>query len=372
MTKLKILSLFFIVSIMLLVTAVVKQSTSSQNALAWGGGCNGDFYSVSTPLNDLGANEYMRMSIPPGGTPTATGVTGGLYPNGANNRPLDHNQAGIALAHTIVPLDTSGTPAENGRIVMISIGMSNTFQEFQEFVNLANADPDVNPSVAIVNGAQPGQVAPDWLDPNAATWQEVNNRMASGGLTPDQVQIAWVKVVRAGTGMGAFPQFPQALQSDLETIVQNLKTNYPNIKLAYLSSRTRSYDYDGDGTGPGLSPEPIAFETGFAVKWLLEQQIVDGDLNYDANNGAVVSPWLSWGAYLWIDGENPRSDGRVWLPIDLVTDCTHPSDSGELKAAEMLLEFFKSDETTIPWFLAEGVEPPVESYELYIPMALKN
>lgn len=38
--------------------------------------CTGEFIPVSTPLNDLGANEYVRMD----GTPT--GFIGGLYPGG--------------------------------------------------------------------------------------------------------------------------------------------------------------------------------------------------------------------------------------------------------------------------------------------------
>jgi hypothetical protein len=116
----------------------------------------------------------------------------------------------------------------------------------------------------------------------------------------------------------------------------------------------------------GLSPEPIAFETGFAVKWLLAQQIVDGELNYDANNGPVVAPWLAWGPYLCIDGENPRSDGRVWTQVDLAPDCTHPSESGELKVAGMLLEFFRSVSTTFSWFLADGGYP----HKLYMPLLL--
>jgi hypothetical protein len=47
---------------------------------------------------------------------------------------------------------------------------------------------------------------------------------------------------------------------NLEAIARNLRTHYPNLKIAFFSSRTRSYTY-----WRGLSPEPLAFETGFAV-----------------------------------------------------------------------------------------------------------
>lgn len=332
---------------------------------AVGGECAGTFYSVSLPLNDLGASEYLRINgDPPTEPPTPTGVDGGLYPGGVNTRPATHEAAGMALAENIVPLNNAGEPATDGRIVMISIGMSNTAQEFQEFVTLANADPDLHPLLAIVNGAQPGQTSDDWADPAAPAWDVVDQRLISGFLSPAQVQIAWVKLAQTGTG--GFPAKAQALQADLEAVAQNLKTRYPNIKLAYLSSRTRSYTY-----WQGLSPEPVAFETGFAVRWLIEQQLNgDPDLNYDPASGPAVAPWLAWGPYLWIDGLNPRSDGRVWLPEDLAPDCTHPSPGGELKVADMLLDFFKSDATTAPWFLADGV--PISPYEIYLPILLKE
>lgn len=345
--------------LILAVTAVTLAATppSILSAAHAGGGCDRPFVSVSVPLNDLGAAEYVRMD----GTPT--GFYGGLYPGGSNSRPLPHTQVGLALAQQIVPLDTSGAPAANGRVVMVGIGMSNTFSEYQAFAQAAYADPDIASALFLLNGAQPGQTASAWVDPNAPTWDEVDNRLAAHSFTPAQVQAAWVKL--AQTGGGAFPAKAQSLQADLVAVARNLKIRYPNIKLAYFSSRTRAYDLMDDGLPPDLSPEPVALETGFAVKWLIEQQL-NGDptLNFDPANGPVVAPWLSWGPYLWIDGENARSDGRVWLPTDLQADCTHPAAGGNQKAAAMLLEFFKSDNTAVPWFLADGI---IYQYHVYLP-----
>lgn len=311
--------------------------------------CQGEFISVSQPLNDLGTDEYVRMD----GTPT--GHIGGLYPGGVNTRPNAHEAAGLAIAGQVTPLNAAGDPDPDGRIVMISVGMSNAAAEFIEFIDLAAADPDVNPQVTIINGAQPGQTAPAWTDPNAPTWDVVDQRLADAGLTPLQVQVAWVKQVRVGPG--AFPDKALDLQGDLEIIARNLKIRYPHTKLAYYSSRTRSYTY-----WQGLSPEPAAFETAFSVRWMLENQINgDPNLNYDPNLGPVMAPWLSWSAYLWIDGLNPRSDGRVWLPEDMAPDCTHPSDSGELKVAEQLLDFFKYDTTARLWFSVDPTTTPTPS-----------
>jgi hypothetical protein len=314
--------------------------------------CTGTHQDVSTPLNDLGNRPYVRMD---GGN---TGFTGGLYPGGSNTRPAAHELAGINISRQIVPLNAMGNPdPSQGKIVMISVGMSNTSMEFVFFMSLADDDASVNPRLVIVNGAQGGQISQAWTGPNAPTWQEVNRRLGVAGVSPQQVQVAWVKLTRVG--IGDFPAFASALQGDLEIIMHNLKTNYPNIKIVYLSSRTRSYLY-----WSGLSPEPAAFETGFAVKWLIESQINgDPDLNFDPRRGPVVAPYLSWGPYLWIDGLNPRSDGLVWTQQDLATDCVHPSTNGRQKVAQMLMNFFKRD-ATARWFRTPS------PYTYYLPLVI--
>ncbi len=298
---------------------------------------------------------------------------GGLYPNGSNTRPAAHNTAGIAIGNGIVPFGIDGWPNPDGHIVMIAVGMSNAAQEFRDFVNLAKEDAEINPRLALVNGAQPGAVSVDWVDPQAETWNEIDRRLNSGGLTPNQVQIAWVKNTQ--TGNGNFPEKIQSIQADLEQIARNLKIRYPNIQLAYFSSRTRSYTYWN-----GLSPEPTAFESGFAVKWMIEKQIAgEPQLNFDPHQGQAAAPFLSWGPYLWADGRNPRSDQMVWDHEDMAPDCTHPSRQGSAKVASMLMDFFKTDETTRTWFLDDVQDfptptptPTPDSYEVYTPIILKD
>jgi hypothetical protein len=236
--------------------------------------------------------------------------------------------------------------------------MSNTTQEFSTFVQLANADRAKNPQLVIVDGAQGGQDASRWTDPNAPTWATVNSRLRTAGVTPAQVQVAWVKQALAHpSSLGMFPAHAQVLQSDLEQIARNLKTNYPNIKLAYLSSRTRAYTNDPNT----LNPEPFAYESGFAVRWAIADQLASvSNLNFDPSKGAVVAPWLGWASYLWADGTNPRSDGFTWSCSDVQSDFTHPSASGRNKVAHELLAFFKTHATATPWFLRHTVtgQPP--------------
>ena len=41
----------------------------------------------------------------------------------------------------------------------------------------------------------------------------------------------------------------------------------------------------------------------------------------------------------------------MWSREDLGPDGTHPGDSGRVKVAKLLLDFFKSDPATRDWFL---------------------
>ncbi len=118
-------------------------------------------------------------------------------------------------------------------------------------------------------------------------------------------------------------------------------------------------------TGPnGLNPEPFAHESGFAVKWLIEEQIV-GNPTLRFTGPDAPAPWLAWGPYLWADGEVPREDGFVWTCADTASDFTHPSAAGSAKVADQLLSFFETELTARRWFLAPsrsscgllGIEP---------------
>lgn len=316
---------------------------------------------VAIPLTDLGDQPYVRMD----GQPTE--FIGGLYPGGVNQRPAAHEAAGLRAAAQIVPLDANGNPSPQGKIVLLSLGMSNAASEFNRFMELAHEQrTDINPNLVIVNGALGGQTADRWLELGNLAWNEAAARLTHRKVTPQQVQVVWIKQVL--TNMGGFPDKALELQSALETIVHNLYQVYPNLKIIYLSSRTRSYLY-----GMGLSPEPAAYESAFAVRWLIEKQINgDPELNYDPARGEAKAPFLSWGPYLWIDGETARSDGRVWKAEDLAVDCTHPSRTGVNKVGEMLMEFFRTDTTAVSWFLAGGSQPDLPAVPPASPIPLAS
>jgi hypothetical protein len=229
-----------------------------------------------------------------------------------------------------VPLDAAGTPAADGKIVLLTIGMSNTTQESQAFIKRASADPVLNPKLVIVDGAQGGKAADTTARADANCWDVVEQRLTAAGVTAKQVQVVWIKqaIIRPNR---PFPAEVEKLQGYLADTVHNLSGRYPNLKIAYLSSRI----YAGYASTP-LNPEPHAYESAFAVKHLIADQI--------AGKGPAT-PWLAWGPYLW-------ADARTWLPADFGPDGTHPSPSGREKVAKLLMEFFRTDPTARPWFLA--------------------
>lgn len=315
------------------------------------------------PLTELGAQTYK-------------GFGGGLYAAGSNTEPAAHAAAGLTRAQSIAPLDTAGSPDPAGKIVLLSIGMSNTTQEFcaasstttncssWSFMGQAAADPTVNATtLAIVNGARGGQDAQTWDAATDGNYDSVRlNRLAPLGLTERQVQVAWVKEADAGPrdSLASAQADAYQLETHLGNIVRALKTRYPNLQLVFLSSRI----YAGYATTT-LNPEPYAYESGFAVKWLVQAQIEQmasggtvtdpraGDLNYDTG-----APWIGWGPYLWAEGTTPRQgDGLIWEPVDFAPDGTHPSPSGQEKVGTLLLGFFKASPFTKCWFVTGGTCP---------------
>jgi hypothetical protein len=284
------------------------------------------------------------------------GQDGGLYGAGRNTPPKGHLEAALREAAKVRPLDAEGKPSPDGKVVLISMGMSNTTQEFRAFMRLARMDRDLSPSLELVDGAQGGMDAKDWSVPprrvragRPGPWEGLDQRLKRAGVTPKQVQVVWILQARKNpASLGEFPKHADELKGHLVVALHKLKERFPNLRLAYLSSRI----YAGYAV-TGLNPEPYAYESAFSVRGLIQDQIRgDKALNYDPGKGEVKAPLLLWGAYLWANGEKGRKgDDLVWKQEDLARDGTHPSASGQQKVGKQLLAFFKSDPTAKPWFV---------------------
>lgn len=313
------------------------------------------------PLIDMGAGTYL-------------GFPGGLYPTG-NTMPSAHATAGAARARNVRPRSFNGNLSLNGKFVLLSIGLSNTSMEWctgiltqpcnsWSFMGQAAGDGSVNhQTMVIANGARPGQEASTWESPTDINYDLVRDDVLTPqGLSEKQVEIVWLKVVNGGptTSLPSNQSDAVRLITQYGNIVRALKVRYPNLEMVFFSSRI----YAGYAIVT-LNPEPYAYETGFAVKWVIQAQIdqmANGGTIVDPRAGnlnrTTVAPWIGWGPYLWADGLNPRSDGLTWAIADFEPiDLTHPARPGQTKVAGMLLNFFKTDPRASCWFLAGQVCP---------------
>lgn len=305
-------------------------------------------------ITDIAGTNSPLIPIPDLGTGTYLGEQGGMYPGGTNIRPAGHDSDGVGFADSVQPLDGSGKKDPNGKYVLLSLGMSATHTLFAGLQNFVMADPTVDKThLVLVNGAQDNATAGDFAAPNDPVWADITNYfLPQSNVTPNQVVAAWVSDVASPNG--PFPGDMVPLQRELEQIAQNLRRKFMNLRLAYFSGRMYG-GYSNNPFNPD-SPEPFAYQSGFAIKWSVQDQL-DGlpSMNYNPANGPVKAPWIDWASDMWANGLLPRSDGFVWTCQDYTSDGIHPSLPplpGRDKGANVLLNFFKTDDTTAPWFLA--------------------
>ncbi|MGV3608725.1 MAG: hypothetical protein ACO1RA_20140 [Planctomycetaceae bacterium] len=284
------------------------------------------------PLSEMTAEDHYQKE------------DGGLYGNGKNSPPEKHRQAAEQAIAKLEPLDPSGRPSNSGTIGFVSISMSNATQEFSLFKQLADRSQEKSLKVTIVDCAQGGQAMAEWVDPKGRPWEEARRRMVAANLSREQVQVVWIKLANKGP-RGTLQEHGTKLENDTLAVIQNAKKEFPNLKIAYLSSRI----YGGYSTGM-LNPEPYAYESAFPVRWLIQRQI-KGDKALAFQGERTNAPLLLWGPYLWADGITPRkADGMHYLREDLAQDGTHPSQQGRQKVASFMLNFFLTDPLTKPWF----------------------
>lgn len=314
---------------------------------ATGAACNDVSWNIArtstpmVPISDLGTGNYF-------------GTEGGLYGRGHNYPPAQHNSDGVAFAKAIQPLDANGNPNPTGKYALVAFGISTLLYEMQSFTPMAMADPSTNSHLVVVNGGEPTANATDFADLESPFWTTLlDNIVPNAGVTPQQVvAVAFedIDVFPTGTYPGDMVQ----LQGELETVAQNVLKQFPNVKLMYYLPRF----YAGySGTFDRSSPEPYAYEQGFAIQGaVLDQVNGAASLNYNPTNGPVMAPWLGYGAYTWANGLIPRSDGLTYNCQDLRSDGRHPSALyGAPKVAAQFLNFFKTDDTTAPWFLGSAL-----------------
>jgi hypothetical protein len=144
------------------------------------------------------------------------GEDGGLYGAGKNEPPEAHKKAAIGESQQIVPIDDTGKPWKEGKIVLMALGMSNTAGEFATFKETADRDLQKSPQVVIVNGAVGGAGTRSWTNGPQGPWTAVAQRVKEAKVSPQQVQVVWIKHAEA---------FPDPDAPSLE-YAKNLKNSF--------------------------------------------------------------------------------------------------------------------------------------------------
>ena len=308
----------------------------------------------ATPLTDFVPGQRYLGQFP-----------GFLYDE-SNDPPVGHAAAGRAAGSQVRPLDVEGCVHPEDKIVFLCVGFSNASLKWsgtrngsregssaESLTAQAFALESVNRrSLVMLNGGMDGQPTGTWTDPHAASFTRVRDEVLTpAGASEKQVQAIWMEIVNREPTVSLPASDADAYDLVHRTgqVCRALKARYPELRQIFLSPRS----YGGYARSP-LSPEPYAYETGFAVKWLVWaqiQQMMSGKVDPLAGDLDCVkgtAPWIDWGPYFWADGNTPRHDGLSYQERDF-SDGLHPSQSGIKKIAGFMLNWFLNSAAT-PWF----------------------
>jgi len=316
-------------------------------------------WSNTANINDLGCvNGIKPVNFPnflsggnyvSGTDATATPYQTGLYPGGTNTIPAGHLAKGLAIAQAIKPLNASGQVDQtNGTIKAYGEGMSNTLAVFCALEsNYLTNNPDVNSKFTFDNQAQGGCDLICWEGKGAGTAQQdvqlaflyhSNNRPQQADGTPQFPAAPFLTKEDK-----YFPSHAQVTKDMLKSRILQLKQQFPNLKIAYLSAR----DFGGWTCPPASSGpsyrEPVGYEENFSAKWLIEDQI-NGDPSLAFEGAGAVAPWLCWGPYTW---EDSKAYPQAWWQSG---SGTHPCPNAADALAQSWYNFLISDPTSNPWF----------------------
>ncbi len=244
--------------------------------------------------------------------------------------------------NTIPPSLVDSAPAISpidGVIGVISLGMSNTSQEWRAFMSLVGSSSGVAGDVVLADGAVGGETMSEWAIASGAAWSSSLQKIRDAGLSPNQVQVVWMKMGSHLEELASTADERVAQERAwLQSAITNAHNSFPNLRRIYISSRT----YAGYSATPSHSEPETGWGNGLSVRAIVADSVA-----------GQTAAWTAWGPYLWADGLAGRSDGLIWECSDYEADGVHPSASGEEKTASMLWDFFSSDPTICQWFLQD-------------------
>lgn len=279
-------------------------------------------------IADLGFGKYLGQ------------FSGGYYLGGSNIMPVWHK----AVVPDLEPI--------NGKVVMMSLGMSNTTDvwcyaghgqhtpddcDSISFSRKILDDPTRRDEIFLVDGALNGEDALGWAESiDGPGWLWAKAQLELAGVSETDVQVIWILSSIAFPSISLPSPNADALQflEALQQILVHAKIRYPNLNRVYISNRV----YSGYSAA-SLNPEPYAYEYGFAIKWVVGARLGQTD------------PWVAWGPDLWADGAVGREhDELVYGCDDFQSDGLHLDESGIDKITDYMVDWFRENTN----FMFEG------------------
>ncbi len=282
------------------------------------------------------------------------GYTGELYATG--NVPAGaYLTDAIQAAKAIQPLDKLGNPSANGVIIMAGVGASNPRTEFNAFMQKMATAQGLNPNVRWVNTCIGGQGIQKMNQPTDNYWNATEKLFDSLGYDTRQVQVIWVETDNTQVADTSFPGAPVNLMHEMKTLLQTMKSKFPNARLCYFSARGYSGWVDqlgGATAGKGLL-HPRDYYNGWAIKWLIESaDSAKSGFRYSEPNAEIIQPLFA--SYHYADGETPLQNGFFLdCETDIGNDGLHLSPAGETKIGQEMFNFFMNDTLSSLWMLAQ-------------------
>ena len=134
-----------------------------------------------------------------------------------------------------------------------------------------------------------GQTAKVIANPQGQVLADRRGASGTGGAFTEAGPGSLAETGECATDSSRFRLKRKKLEEDIRADIKILTAHFPNLKQVFLSNRI----YAGYASTP-LNPEPHAYETAFADKWLISEQIA---------GKSDLTPWLT-GVH--------RTDGAGW------------------------------------------------------------
>jgi len=287
---------------------------------------------------------------------TPLDISGGIFPNGSNYPAATQSQRILEATNAIKPLDENGNASPSGKIGFLAVGASNPVHEWNRFVDMALSDPATNEDTVYINGCIGGVSIEDMNSGQSAVgdyFAKLTNTVMAEGITPEQVQVIWFKSDCLSHEMWNMTQdeYIQYFADNFSITLQKLYDTFPNLQIVYTSGRNNPYvDETSDIYLSHGGPRAYFNQLGY--REVMDRQVT-GDADLISYGAGKKAPVLSWSTPLYTYPlGTANGSGHVWESVDVVNDGVHPTDSGQIKVATLLHNFFSTDTQAKRWYLS--------------------